>query len=80
MPKSPQMSQDTAAKQRRIQQEQDQKDQRQQGGGEKKTAVQAGHHDHPAPPLPKQHLKKPGHEAEMELQPQFMSPDYAAFA
>jgi len=75
MPKSPQMSQDTAAKQRRIQQEQDQKDQRQQGG-EKKTAVQAGHHDHPAPPLPKQHLKKSGHEAEMELKPQFMAPDY----
>jgi NAD(P)-dependent dehydrogenase (short-subunit alcohol dehydrogenase family) len=77
MAKKPQMSQDaTVSKQRRIQAEQDKKDQKSKGAGEKKTPVQAGHRDQPAPPLPKQRLKKPGHESDMDLKPQFMAPDY----
>jgi NAD(P)-dependent dehydrogenase (short-subunit alcohol dehydrogenase family) len=38
--------------------------------------VQAGLQDCPEPPLPKQHLRKPGVEADMELKPQFMAPNY----
>jgi NAD(P)-dependent dehydrogenase (short-subunit alcohol dehydrogenase family) len=82
MTKNPQMSQEaprageTAAKQRRIQAEQDRRD---AAHAEKKAgpkAVQAGHHDQPEPPLPDQHLDKPGREAQMELQPRFMALDY----
>jgi NAD(P)-dependent dehydrogenase (short-subunit alcohol dehydrogenase family) len=64
--------------QREIQQEQDRHDaaKAQQGGEEGGGAVQAGSHDFPAPPLPKQHLTKPGVEAELELKPQFLAPDY----
>jgi NAD(P)-dependent dehydrogenase (short-subunit alcohol dehydrogenase family) len=66
----------TAAKQRRIQAEQDAKDRAARKPPPKKTAVQTGHRDHPGTPLPKQHLAKPGLEAEMDLKPQFMAPDY----
>ncbi|MGB9989476.1 SDR family oxidoreductase [Pseudoduganella rhizocola] len=62
--------------QREIQQQQDQKDQAKGKQEEKKEAMQAGTHAFPAPPLPKQHLHKPGIEAEMQLKPQFMAPDY----
>jgi NAD(P)-dependent dehydrogenase (short-subunit alcohol dehydrogenase family) len=65
-------------KQRELQREQDRKDQdksRESGGGGEK-AVQAGTRQQPVPPLPAQHLPKPGIEAEMELQPKFLAPDY----
>ncbi|WP_374583797.1 SDR family oxidoreductase [Pseudoduganella sp.] len=62
--------------QREIQQEQDQRDAQQPAGGKEKQPVQAGHHDYPAPPLPAQHLDKPGLEHEMEMKPQFLAPDY----
>jgi NAD(P)-dependent dehydrogenase (short-subunit alcohol dehydrogenase family) len=64
-------------KQRELQREQDRKDQDTSGagaGGEK--AVQAGTREQPVPPLPAQHLPKPGIEAQMELQPKFLAPDY----
>ncbi len=41
-----------------------------------KKTVQAGSHRQPANPLPAQHLDKPGHEADMLLQPRFQAPDY----
>lgn len=68
---------DAGEKQRELQREQDRKDQdkSREGGGEK-TAVQAGTREQPVPPLPAQHLPKPGIEAEMELQPKFLAPDY----
>ncbi len=66
--------------QRDIQQQQDAKDQHKdkaKGGAEQKDqAVQAGSHDFPVPPLPTQHLAKPGIEADMDLKPQFQAPDY----
>jgi NAD(P)-dependent dehydrogenase (short-subunit alcohol dehydrogenase family) len=62
--------------QRDVQQQQDQKDQAKGKQGEKKEPMQAGTHEFPAPPLPQQHLQKPGIEAEMQLKPQFMAPDY----
>jgi len=69
------------AKQQKIQREQDGKDdakraEREASADKPKKAVQAGLQDYPEPPLPKQHLRKPGLEAEMELQPQFMAPNY----
>jgi NAD(P)-dependent dehydrogenase (short-subunit alcohol dehydrogenase family) len=70
----------TGEKQRVLQREQDRKDQakdRQQGGGDKaEKAVQAGAREQPEPPLPQQHLEKPGLEAEMALKPNFHAPDY----
>ena len=69
-----------ASKQRRIQKVQDDKDRRKraQSAGAKpgKKAVQAGAVNYPENPLPSQHLKKPGHEADMQLRPHFMAPAY----
>ncbi len=71
---------DTAAqKQRDLQREQDRKDEARsrQGGGDKaQQAVQAGLREEPAPPMPAQHLEKPGVEAQMALRPRFEAPDY----
>ncbi|MEO8014300.1 MAG: SDR family oxidoreductase [Polaromonas sp.] len=67
-------------KQRSIQQQQDGKDaakSEKAGGAEsKKQPVQAGATAQPAPPLPAQHLEKPGLEADMQLQPRFMAEGY----
>src|SRR4051812_35703573 len=71
-------------KQRSLQREQDRKDEDKskagsgQGGAGKggNEAVQAGTREQPKPPLPAQHLAKPGVEAEMELKPRFEAPDY----
>jgi NAD(P)-dependent dehydrogenase (short-subunit alcohol dehydrogenase family) len=66
-------------KQRELQREQDSHDQAKagQGGGEKQQkAVQAGARQQPEPPLPQQHLDKPGIEAHMALKPQFLAPNY----
>ncbi len=66
----------TVRKQREIQGAQDRKDHEGgragQGGDE---AAQAGAREHPDR-LPAQHLQKPGSEADLELAPQFMAPDY----
>ncbi|MFC4278049.1 SDR family oxidoreductase [Achromobacter aloeverae] len=67
-----------ADKQRAIQQQQDQNDQKaaaSSSSGEKK-AMQAGQRDYPEPPLPGQHLEKPGLEADMEVRPAFSAPGY----
>jgi NAD(P)-dependent dehydrogenase (short-subunit alcohol dehydrogenase family) len=64
-----------ANEQRAIQSRQDQKD----GEGqqpESKEAVQTGPVEQPVPPLPQQHLVKPGFESEMELKPRFMAEHY----
>ncbi len=39
-------------------------------------AMQAGARLYPVPPLPKQHLKKPGLEADLDLQPMYDAPHY----
>lgn len=41
-----------------------------------KKAVQAGARKYPQPPLPKQHLTKPGKEKDLKLQPQYDAPFY----
>ena len=66
-----------AEKQREMQGEQDRKDRAQPPKGkESGNAVQAGAREQPAPPLPGQHLQKPGLESQMELEPQFLAPSY----
>src|SRR5690242_19136059 len=42
----------------------------------KKKAVQAGRHREPEPPMPAQHLAKPGMEHELSLAPRWQAPDY----
>jgi NAD(P)-dependent dehydrogenase (short-subunit alcohol dehydrogenase family) len=68
-----------AAKQREIQREQDQRDSAKPKAGsgqkQKQQPVQAGAREQPAE-LPAQHIAKPGHESELQLQPRFMAPDY----
>ncbi len=64
-----------ANEQREIQKEQDQRD----AGASKQDSrgpLQTGTTDQPAPPLPRQHLEKPGLEADMELAPRFMAEQY----
>jgi NAD(P)-dependent dehydrogenase (short-subunit alcohol dehydrogenase family) len=68
-----------AQKQRELQLEQDRKDkaaQSEKGSDKPPKPVQAGTREHPANPLPGQHLAKPGLEAQMQLEPQFLAPDY----
>jgi NAD(P)-dependent dehydrogenase (short-subunit alcohol dehydrogenase family) len=72
-------SEETVEKQREIQREQDSKDEAKarQGGGDKpQKGVQAGARAEPEPPLPEQHLQKPGIEAQMQLKPRFDAPGY----
>ncbi|GAB3458605.1 SDR family oxidoreductase [Massilia terrae] len=65
---------DTAKQMQAIQSRQDQRDGSMQKE-ESKDAVQTGIQE-PAPPMPQQHLVKPGIEARMELKPKFMAEHY----
>lgn len=46
------------------------------GSEDKSGAVQAGARTYPEPPLPKQHLAKPGTEADLDLAPMYDAPHY----
>jgi NAD(P)-dependent dehydrogenase (short-subunit alcohol dehydrogenase family) len=68
-----------AQKQRELQLEQDRKDkaaQSEKSRDKPPKPVQAGTREEPANPMPAQHLAKPGLEAQMQLEPQFLAPDY----
>jgi NAD(P)-dependent dehydrogenase (short-subunit alcohol dehydrogenase family) len=71
----------TVRRQRAIQKEQDSKDERPPSGAKvarqsrQTAAVQAGARKQPRK-MPAQHIPKPGSEAELELAPRFMAPDY----
>jgi NAD(P)-dependent dehydrogenase (short-subunit alcohol dehydrogenase family) len=66
-----------ADEQRRIQAKIDRKERGKSGNGsESDDAMQAGARPYPAPPFPKQHLKKPGKEADLELAPMYDAPHY----
>ena len=70
---------DRAAQQeRKIQAEIDAKEERSfQPKGEAKDKVpQTGAREYPSGPMPKQHLDKPGHEADLELKPMWDAPFY----
>jgi NAD(P)-dependent dehydrogenase (short-subunit alcohol dehydrogenase family) len=65
----------TAESHRKLQR---QAEARRKGKSESKQegAVQAGPRRYPEPPLPKQHLQKPGLEAELEPRPLYKAPQY----
>jgi hypothetical protein len=70
-----------ANRQRALQAEQDRRDQAKHKGGKAEAkqdpgAVQAGPRKQPER-MPAQHLQKPGLERDLQLEPQFMAPDYA---
>lgn len=50
--------------------------QTQQSKGKKESPPQTGTRRYPAPPLPEQHLAKPGLESELEPRPQYQAPGY----
>jgi len=66
----------TVARQRSIQSRTDARDARKPKESSKKKAVQAGPRKQPAPPLPAQHLAKPGRESAQKPAPRFEAPDY----
>nr|WP_315400560.1 SDR family oxidoreductase [uncultured Duganella sp.] len=71
-----------ASEQREIQQRQDQADARANNeksgsqSGARQGPVQTTAHEYPGT-MPSQHLEKPGLEAQMQLKPEFLAPDYA---
>jgi NAD(P)-dependent dehydrogenase (short-subunit alcohol dehydrogenase family) len=66
----------TAATQRRVQRSQDAKDAREpKAKPGKDAAMQAGARKQPVR-MPAQHIAKPGTEADLQLAPRFMAPDY----
>ena len=65
-----------AARQRKIQQQTDQRDSSKPAESEEGGAVQAGQRKQPEPPLPEQHLVKPGLESDLDPRPQFEAPGY----
>ncbi len=69
----------TLETQRAIQREQEARDANPDtadaAGGGQEEGVQAGARRHPVQ-LPAQHLEKPGLEADLQLRPQFLAPDY----
>jgi NAD(P)-dependent dehydrogenase (short-subunit alcohol dehydrogenase family) len=66
----------TADKEREIQREVDCSDKAKSGKRERSGAMQAGARVYPVPPLPHQHLKKPGLEADLDLSPMYDAPHY----
>jgi NAD(P)-dependent dehydrogenase (short-subunit alcohol dehydrogenase family) len=64
----------TARDGRKIQEEIDETDSQQEQP--KEEPVQAGARDYPVPPLPEQHIEKPGLEADLELAPMYDAPHY----
>ncbi len=67
-----------AEKERRIQSRIDRRDSARDDRGKKKPAgaMQAGARRYPEPPLPEQHLAKPGSEAALDLKPMYDAPHY----
>jgi hypothetical protein len=69
-----QAAQRTARRERAIQSQIDRSDKAKPK--QKSGAMQAGARLYPAPPLPDQHLRKPGLEADLELAPMYDAPHY----
>jgi NAD(P)-dependent dehydrogenase (short-subunit alcohol dehydrogenase family) len=67
-----------AEQERKIQREIDLKEQRsfKPSDIEEESPMQAGAREYPAPPFPRQHLEKPGLEADLELKPMWDAPYY----
>src|SRR5256885_323365 len=69
-------AEETARDERAIQRRIDQTDEEAGGKKKKPQAMQAGARVYPVPPLPEQHLKKPGMEADLDLAPMYDAPHY----
>jgi NAD(P)-dependent dehydrogenase (short-subunit alcohol dehydrogenase family) len=65
----------TARRQRKLQAQADAAPAAKKSKGKGKP-VQAGKRREPRNPMPAQHLRKPGREADLELQPRWQAPDY----
>jgi NAD(P)-dependent dehydrogenase (short-subunit alcohol dehydrogenase family) len=66
-----------AESQRKLQRQAESRRQRgQQASSRKEGAVQAGPRRYPEPPLPRQHLQKPGLESELKPRPLYQLPEY----
>ena len=66
----------TAEKEREIQRKVDCSDKEKSSKQKRTGAMQAGARIYPEPPLPGQHLQKPGSEADLDLQPMYDAPHY----
>ena len=66
----------TAENERAIQRKIDRSDKKNSRDTDKPAAMQAGARVYPVPPLPDQHLRKPGLEADLELKPMYAAPHY----
>ena len=66
----------TAEEERAIQRKIDRSDKKNSGDKDESAAMQAGARVYPVPPLPDQHLRKPGLEADLELKPMYDAPHY----
>jgi NAD(P)-dependent dehydrogenase (short-subunit alcohol dehydrogenase family) len=71
-----QEAEETARAERKIQRRIDATDERKSGRKESTGAMQAGARTYPVPPLPEQHLAKPGAEADLDLKPMYDAPHY----
>jgi NAD(P)-dependent dehydrogenase (short-subunit alcohol dehydrogenase family) len=70
-------AEEVTQEQRDIQKKIDRKESGKQGKSKGTgEAMQAGAREYPAPPFPKQHLKKPGEEADLKLAPMYDAPHY----
>jgi NAD(P)-dependent dehydrogenase (short-subunit alcohol dehydrogenase family) len=65
---------------RKLQHEAERRRQAPKRGQKNEGAVQAGPRRYPEPPLPKQHLAKPGLESEMKPRPDYLAPAYRGSA
>src|SRR5262245_45419229 len=66
----------TAQNERAIRRKLDLSDKTKSGNDNEPGAMQAGARVYPVPPLPDQHLRKPGLEADLELKPMYDAPHY----
>jgi NAD(P)-dependent dehydrogenase (short-subunit alcohol dehydrogenase family) len=72
----PEAGKRTAESDRKLQDQAEGKRQRSQQGSKQQGAAQTATRREPEPPLPKQHLEKPGLESELEPRPRYQAPDY----
>src|SRR4029450_9811820 len=66
----------TTRRERAIQRTIDRKAQSKATSARKSRAMQAGARRYPAPKFPRQHLQKPGQEADLKLAPMYEAPAY----
>lgn len=76
LPSNAKAAEAVAEKARRMQQAQDARDGQVSKAASSSKAAPGPGHEEPAPPLPAQHLAKPGVEADLQLAPRFEAKDY----